>query len=50
LIRRVAAQAEDLVAMLAAIGITLLPLAEVVLRRAFSTGIPAARRSPTTSR
>jgi C4-dicarboxylate transporter DctM subunit len=40
LIRRTAAQAEDVVAMLAAIGITVLPLAEVVLRRVFSTGIP----------
>lgn len=40
MIRRTAAQAEDVVAMLAAIGITLLPLAEVVLRRVFSTGIP----------
>jgi tripartite ATP-independent transporter DctM subunit len=33
---------EDLVATLAAIGIIVLPLAEVVLRRLFSTGIPGS--------
>src|SRR4051812_33388022 len=33
---------EDIVAFLAAIGIILLPLAEVVLRRFFNTGVPGA--------
>jgi len=37
-----AARAEDLVATLAAIGIMVLPLGEIVLRRFFSTGIPGS--------
>jgi tripartite ATP-independent transporter DctM subunit len=36
------ARIEDVVATLAAIGIIVLPLAEVVLRRLFSTGIPGS--------
>jgi C4-dicarboxylate transporter, DctM subunit len=36
------ARAEDLLATLAAIGIMVLPLGEIVLRRLFSTGIPGA--------
>jgi len=36
------ARTEDLVASLAALGIVLLPLAEIVLRRLFSTGVPGA--------
>jgi len=37
-----ATRLEDLVAALAALGIALLPLGEIVLRRAFGTGIPGA--------
>jgi C4-dicarboxylate transporter, DctM subunit len=37
-----AAEAEDLVAALAAFGIIVLPLAEVILRRFFNTGVPGA--------
>ena len=37
-----AAETEDLIAALAAIGIIFLPLAEVVLRRFFNTGVPGA--------
>jgi tripartite ATP-independent transporter DctM subunit len=36
------ARTEDAVATLAALGVIILPLAEVVLRRVFSTGIPGA--------
>src|SRR2546427_2900162 len=36
------ARVEDFVATIAAIGIMVLPLAEIVLRRFFSTGIPGA--------
>jgi tripartite ATP-independent transporter DctM subunit len=36
------ARAEDAVATLAALGVIILPLAEVVLRRLFGTGIPGA--------
>jgi len=38
----IGARTEDLVASLAALGIIILPLAEIVLRRLFSTGIPGA--------
>jgi C4-dicarboxylate transporter DctM subunit len=40
--RAVAAEIEDLVATLAALGIAILPIAEIVLRRFFNTGIPGA--------
>ena len=36
------AQTEDLIASLAALGIMILPLSEVVLRRFFNTGVPGA--------
>jgi C4-dicarboxylate transporter DctM subunit len=36
------AKAEDLVASLAALGLMILPLSEVVLRRFFNTGVPGA--------
>jgi tripartite ATP-independent transporter DctM subunit len=39
---RLAAETEDLIASLAALGIMLLPLSEVVLRRFFNTGVPGA--------
>jgi tripartite ATP-independent transporter DctM subunit len=39
---RAFAETEDLVAALAALGIAVLPLAEVVLRRFFNTGVPGA--------
>ena len=39
---RLAAETEDLIASLAALGIMILPLSEVVLRRFFNTGIPGA--------
>src|SRR6185503_8139158 len=35
-------ETEDLVASLAALGIMILPLSEVVLRRFFNTGVPGA--------
>jgi len=38
----IAAETEDLIAALAALGIIVLPLAEVVLRRFFNTGVPGA--------
>ena len=40
--RALAAEIEDLVAALAALGIAILPIAEIVLRRFFNTGIPGA--------
>jgi tripartite ATP-independent transporter DctM subunit len=45
--RALAAQTEDLIASLAALGIAILPLSEVVLRRFFNTGVPGA--APVTS-
>ena len=39
---RRAAETEDLIASLAALGIMILPLSEVVLRRFFNTGVPGA--------
>jgi len=39
---RALAETEDLVAALAALGIAVLPLAEIVLRRFFNTGVPGA--------
>ncbi len=37
-----AEETEDLIASLAALGIMILPLSEVVLRRFFNTGVPGA--------
>jgi tripartite ATP-independent transporter DctM subunit len=39
---RLVAETEDLIASLAAIGIMILPLSEVVLRRFFNTGVPGS--------
>jgi tripartite ATP-independent transporter DctM subunit len=41
-VRALAAGTEDVIAGLAALGIIVLPLAEVVLRRFFNTGVPGA--------